>query len=137
MLFDRNTPWVKKGNKHFDVGMGSLDGAETCDLVGLFLLSKLQDLNIDLGLYRDDGLGICCLSKRQIEKSKQEMCKIFNAYNLKITIDVNHKIVDFLDVTLDLNTGLFKPFMKPNNTILYVNKNSNHPPAGLKTCLQQ
>jgi hypothetical protein len=37
--------------------------------------------------------------------------------------------VDFLDVTLDLNTGLFKPFMKPNNTMLYVNKNSNHPPA--------
>ena len=29
----------------------------------------------------------------------------------------------------DLNTGLFRPFMKPNNTILYVNKNSNHPPA--------
>ena len=57
------------------------------------------------------------------------MCKIFKTYNLKITTDVNHKIVNFLDVTLDLETGQFKPFMKPNNTILYVNKQSNHPPS--------
>ena len=63
---------------------------------------------------------------------KQEMCRIFHTYNLRITTDVNHKIVNFLDVTLDLNSGLFKPFMKPNNTILYVNRNSNHPPSVLK-----
>ena len=112
-----------------DVGMGFFDGAETCELVGLFLLSKLNNLNINLGLYRDDGLGVCCLTARQVEKLKQEMCKIFKAYNLKITTDVNHKSVNFLDVTLDLDSGLFKPFMKPNNTIQYVNKNSNHPPS--------
>ena len=57
------------------------------------------------------------------------MCKNFKAYNLKITTDVNHKSVNFLDVTLDLDSGLFKPFTKPNNTIQYVNKNSNHPPS--------
>ena len=38
--------------------MGSYDGAETCELVGSFLLSQLQDLNINLGLDRDDGLAI-------------------------------------------------------------------------------
>ena len=37
--------------------------------------------------------------------------------------------VNFLDFTLDLNTGMYKPYMKPNNTILYVNKDSNHPPS--------
>ena len=37
--------------------MGSYDGAESCDIVGLFLLSQLQDLDIDIGLYRDDDLG--------------------------------------------------------------------------------
>ena len=41
-------------------------------------------------------------------------------------------MVEFLDVTLDLNTGLYKPFMKPNDTPIYVNKNSNHPPKILK-----
>jgi hypothetical protein len=51
---------------------------------------------------------------------------------LKITIDVNHKIVDFLDVTFDLNSGLFKPYMKPNDSPRYVHKCSNHPPSILK-----
>ena len=38
------------------------------------------------------------------------------------------KIVNFLDVTIDLNSGTYKPFKKPNNKIQYVHKQSNHPP---------
>ena len=67
-LFNKNTPWVKKGESNFNVAMGSLDGAECCELVGLLLLSKLQKLKINLGIYRDDGLGVCALTSRQIEK---------------------------------------------------------------------
>ena len=37
------------------------------------------------------------------------------------------KIVEFLDVSLDLNNDLFKPFLKPNNVIMYVDVKSNHP----------
>jgi hypothetical protein len=37
--------------------------------------------------------------------------------------------VDFLDVTLDLSSGTFKPYMKPNNIPSYVHRDSNHPPA--------
>ena len=129
ILYKGGTPWIKKGNKHFDVTMGSLDGAETCELVGLFLLSKLQNLGLNLGLYRDDGLGVCTMTPRQIDKIKKEMCKIFGNFGLKITIDVNHKIVNFLDVTFDLESGLFKPFMKPNDNPVYVHRKSNHPPA--------
>ena len=72
------------------------------------------------------------MSARQVELLKKKMCAIFKELNLKITTDVNHRIVNFLDVTLDLNTGEFKPYMKPNNTILYVNRLSNHPPAVIK-----
>ena len=36
-------------------------------------------------------------------------------------------MVDFLDVNLDLKTGLHKPFVKPNQTPLYVHNLSNHP----------
>ena len=132
LLFSKKTPWMKKGNSIFDVGMGSFDGAEICEIVGLFLLSKLQPLKLELGLYRDDGLGICSMRARQIEKMKQDMCKIFQNFGLRITIDVNHKIVNFLDVSLDLNSGLYKPFMKPNDNPLYVNKSSNHPPSILR-----
>ena len=38
VLYDSKTPWSKKGNQNFDVTMGSYDGAETCELVGLYIL---------------------------------------------------------------------------------------------------
>ena len=33
---------------------------------------------------------------------------------------------------MDLGLGTYKPFMKPNNTPLYVHKDSNHPPNIIK-----
>ena len=38
-------------------------------------------------------------------------------------------IVDFLDVTLDLERDKFSPYMKTNNILEYVNVKSNHPPS--------
>ena len=35
-------------------------------------------------------------------------------------------------MTLDLNSGEYKPFMKPNNKIQYIDKGSNHPLSILK-----
>ena len=72
------------------------------------------------------------LTARRNEKLKDEIVQIFSRYGLKIDIWVNKKVVNFLDITLDLNTGLYTPYMKENNTILYVNKKSNHPPSTLK-----
>ena len=106
LLFDKNKPWTKKGDSNFDIGMGSFHGAECCELVGLFLLSLLQDLKLILGLYRDDGLGVCSLTARQIELTKKEMCEIFKQQGLSITIEAKHKVVDILDVNLDI---MFRP----------------------------
>ena len=131
-LFHKHQPWCKKGDSNCDVGMGSFDGAETCELVGLYMLNQLKGLNLDQGIYRDDALIACSLRPRQTELKKKEICRIFRENNLKITIEANLKTVNFLDVTLDLNTGLYKPYMKPNNTILYINKDSNHPPSIIK-----
>ena len=50
----------------------------------------------------------------------------------QITVDANKKVVNFLDVTLDLNTGKFKPYSKPSTTPLYVHSQSNHPPNILR-----
>ena len=61
--------------------------------------------------------------------SKKEMCKIFKKHNLQITIEANKKVVDFLDLTLDLRTGVYKPYKKTNNNIAYIHKQSNHPPS--------
>ena len=78
-------------NTTFDVTMGSHDGAETCELVGNFLLSQLQDLNVNVGLYRDDGLAITDATPRDAENIKKEICRIFNNNGLRITIEANKK----------------------------------------------
>ena len=60
-MFHDNEPWIKKdSNDDFDVTMGSYDGAEVCELAGLFMLIELSK-NFDednIGLYRDDGLSV-------------------------------------------------------------------------------
>ena len=118
LLFSRSQPWCKKEPPNFfDVTMGSFDGAETCELVGLYILQKLSVLGVDLGLYQDDGLGVSSKPKRAIENLKKKICKIFSEIGLRITIEANLSTVDFLDVTMDLKTGLHRPYTKPNNTI--------------------
>ena len=45
LLFHDNNLWVKKeGNPLFEITMGSYDGAEVCELVGPYLLSKFAPL---------------------------------------------------------------------------------------------
>ena len=102
--------------------MGSYDGAEVCELVGLFLLHKLAQV-IDkslIGLHRDDGLALLRnASGTEMEKFRKTVVKIFKELGLKITSELNSHQVDFLDVTLKLNSGKFWPFRKPNNNLLY------------------
>ena len=42
------------------------------------------------------------------------------------------KRVDYLDISFDLDTGLYKPYNKPNNDPLYIHADSNHPPSIIK-----
>ncbi|GFR59677.1 inositol hexakisphosphate and diphosphoinositol-pentakisphosphate kinase 2 [Elysia marginata] len=130
-LYHNCTPWRKK-TSNFDVTMGSYDGAETCELVGLFLLSQLKEIDANVGLYRDDGLAACRLTPRQAENTKKRICQVFQNYGLKITIEANKKIVNFLDVTLDLRNDSYKPYKKPNDNVSYIHKCSNHPPVVIK-----
>ena len=60
------------------------------------------------------------------------MCKIFRDNDLKITVEANLTIVNFLDVTLDLKSGKHLPYTKEGNIPLYVHKQSNHPPSILR-----
>ena len=60
LLFDDSHTWIKRDGGLFDVTMGAFDGAEVCELVGAYMLSLIAakyDKN-DIGLYRDDGLGV-------------------------------------------------------------------------------
>ena len=133
-LFSDNSAWIKKIGGKFDITMGGFHGAEICDLVGLYLLSQLAELLPKgwIALYRDDGLAVSSASPRQVEILKKKICRIFEVNGLSITIEANLKIANFLDITLDLSTGVYKPYMKENDHPVYVNMKSNHPPLVLK-----
>ena len=134
LLYDneRNV-WKKKGTTDFDITMGAYDGGECCDICVLFLLSKLQHININIGAYKDDWLAASSLTSRQTDNIRKELDKVFKENGLTLDfVAVNKKIVNFLDITLNLETGLYEPYMKENNTILYVHSKSNHPPSILK-----
>ena len=96
----------------------------------------IKEVIPDTGLYHDNGLSVSRATNRQIELMKKKICKIFQENDLAVTIEANSKIVNFLDVTLDLSSGSYKPYMKENDTPVYVNCGSNHPPVVLKNIPQ-
>ena len=49
-----------------------------------------------------------------------------------IDIETNLRIVDFLDITFNLNNSTFKAYKKTNDSLLYIKKSSNHPLQILK-----
>ena len=86
LLFQNSEPWVKKdGNEDFDVPMGCYNRAEIGELVGSFILNQLGpviDKN-DIGLYRDDSLGIFRgISKPMTERKKKLIVKTFKQCGL-------------------------------------------------------
>ena len=75
-----STVMFKRFCPDFDVTMGSYDGAEVCELVGLYLLSLLANEfgKHNIGLYRDDGLSpFQNISGPDPEKIKKKLCKTF------------------------------------------------------------
>eukprot|EP00117_Sycon_ciliatum_P005477 scpid89633/ scgid9413/ len=121
LLFHDGKEWAKnRGDGLFDVTMGSYDGAEVCELVGVLVLDKLAEI-IDrsgIGLYRDDGLAV--------------LRNAFASFGLRVPIEANLKVVNYLDVTLNLQNGNYQPYRKPNDNPLYLNIQSNHPPNILR-----
>ena len=131
-MWDGKEVWVKKGNSLFDVTMGSFDGAETCDIVGLLLLLELSHLTINVGLYRDNLLSVSSLGARQVEKVGQQIREIFRRHGLGHKVEANMQATDFLDVFLDLKAGTRRAWVKPKQAIYYVHREYNHPTHVLK-----
>ena len=138
-LYYQGNPWVKKGQQSmFDVPMGSYDGAEVCELVGLYILHKISVSKLfaknGFGIYRDDGLGITSMSGRSGEHIlRQSLIHLFKNEELDITCEVGAKVTDFLDIELNLSKAAYRPFRKANNqNPLYIDAKSNHPPTVIK-----
>ena len=112
--------------------MGSYDGAEVCELVGLYLLSKLTPLigTKNVRLYRDDSLAIMHKANGpKMDRMRKGIIALFKSERLCITIDTNLIETDFLDVSFNLEMEKNFPYRKPNSTLLYIHSESNHPPS--------
>ena len=111
LLFFGNETWKKKSTEScFDVTMGSFDGAEICELVGLYIQSNLENIlpKTNFGLYRDDGLIVLRnLNGPQMGKKRKTIIKIFKDIGFNIDIQTNLKEVDFLDVRLSLHNDTY------------------------------
>ena len=56
----------------------------------------------NIGLYRDDGLGIIqIIGCPEIERRKKKCIQLFNKHNLNITVQTNLNTVQYLDVQFD------------------------------------
>ena len=134
LLVNEGGTWMKKDGL-FDVKMGAYDCVEVCELVGTFLLEKISkryDKN-SIDLYSDDGLSAFKnKSGTQLGKIKKNLQKTFKDFGLEIVAGSNLRIVNYLEVTLNLNNDSFIPYHKPNNIIQCINKESNHPRSIIK-----
>ena len=69
--------------------MGSFDGAEICELVGILILSLLSN-KLDkesTGLHRDDGLVLLRnTSKQKADRIRKDIIKIFKSAGSEIEI---------------------------------------------------
>ena len=136
LLYNNYEPLKKKDTDScFDVTMGSYDGAEVCELVGIYLLSLLANIidKNNSGLYRDDGLiFLRNVNGQKMDRVRKNVIKIFKEVGFKIEIQTHLKIVNFLDVTFNLPNGTYRPYKKANESLLYISTSTTHPPQVIK-----
>ena len=75
--------------------------------------------------FRIQGVHIKKKVKRKLKVLSKEFC-------LDLTIECNKTTVGYLDITLNLLDRKYKPYKKPENTLQYIDKGSNHPPNIIK-----
>ena len=89
LLSNNGNAWIKKDNSSFDMTMGSYDGVEVCELVGLFILNGLGITygKENIGFYRDDGLAVFKnITGPQADRIRKDIRRHFKTHGLNITI---------------------------------------------------
>ena len=93
----------------------------------LSLIGNIYNRN-NIGLYKHDGLAVFKNTSRpQSEKIKKTFQKMFKNKGLDVIINCNKKIANYLDVTLNLHYGSYRPYKKPKEETNYIHVNSDQP----------
>ena len=112
--------------------MGYFHLLKVCELVGTYILSQLNEycvwklkcwsLQRRLGIFRN-------LLGPEVERKRKAILYVLKEFGLSRTTKANLEVVNFLHVGLDLVNGTYQPYRKPNDNLMYININSNHPPS--------
>ena len=57
---------------------------------------------------------------QQTDRIRKNVIQLFKEIGFLTDIETNLKIINFLGITFNLNNGTFKPYKKPNNSLLYI-----------------
>ena len=104
--------------------MNSYDGAELCELLGLYLVDLL---NKEFGkqniiIYGDDGLSFFeNISGPDADKIKKTLFTTFKSNGLSITRECSFIVTDFLDVTFDLKSATISIENQTMNSCISIN----------------
>ena len=131
LLYNEGSTRMKKG-RLFDVTMGTYDGVEACKLVGTLDKIRVKYKN-SIGLYRDDLFSVLKnKSGTQLKRIKKSLQKTVKDFGLEILAESNWRILNYLDVTLNLDDSYFKLYHKTDDVTQYFSKESNHSPYLMK-----
>ena len=100
--------------------MASYDGAELCELIGIFTQLVLQDIRNKeaMDLYRDDGFKVLNkVSSQNTDKIRKKIIHVFKDNGFSIDIVTNLVEINVLDVTFNLRNGSYQPYKKPNDEL--------------------
>ena len=100
---------------------------ECVKLVGLYMLKETKKILTSTHLDSPDTTDQLTW-RMYVKGHNADKLKILKNPGLNITVDTNLKKENYLDVTLNLDEKLYKPYKKPNDEPQYINKLSNHPP---------
>ena len=111
---DKGNMWtLKKVKKQFDVSMGAFDGAEVCELIGLCIISTINEsINFEsIGHCSDDDLAVLeSATGSESERMRKQLIMTFQDIGLSITFETNITGANFLDIALNLAIESYKPY---------------------------
>ena len=103
--------------------------------MGLYILDILSRIVSpeQMGLYCVDGLiYIPNINGPNSSNIQKKIIRAFKFLGFKTEVSSNNRIVNFLDVTLDLSNNTYKPLIKTDQYPSYINVDLNHPKTIIK-----
>ena len=94
-------------------------------------------INTDLGQYRDNSLIIIRNPNGpKLDSYRERISNAIKLLGFRIPINANQKIVNLLDVTLNVDKSTFEPYKKENDTPIYIDTSSRKPTTIIKQILK-